>query len=87
MQPSANDNDIEVLRHNLRRGQILTALVKQHGKGNCWFLLLGGVTLPFDSCEQLIIGERIMLVVEKLKPTIQLKRIGAIKNGSIDSTW
>jgi len=82
---SAQDAEIAQLRRNLRRGQILTALVKGQGSGSRWYLSLGGVTLPFDSRDRFVIGERILLLVQRLQPRIVLKRVGHLRDGSVDS--
>jgi len=79
-----SENGLEKLRSKLRQGQILTALVKEHRQDGSWDIALAGVTLPFTSRETLQIGERIILLVEKLRPTIRLKRIGTMRDGGVD---
>lgn len=84
MPLKVSKNSIDKLRSKLRQGQILTALVEERRQDGSWSIALAGVTLPFTSRETLQIGERIILLVERLRPTIRLKRVGTMRDGGVD---
>ena len=84
MPLTTSENSIDKLRCKLRQGQILTALVLEYRQDGRWNIALAGVTLPFSSRETLQIGERIILLVERLLPNIRLKRVGSMRNGGVD---